>query len=88
MKTIELAQATSPLADYIEGVHSKPLVVTDHGTPTAVILPLVGTDLETVSLSTNPDFIAPIERSRSRTREEGGISSAEMRLRVLGTESG
>ncbi len=86
MKTIELAQATSPLADYIEGVHSEPLVITDHGTPTAVILPLVGTDLETLSLSTNPDFIALIERSRSRIRQEGGISAAEMRRRVMGTE--
>jgi prevent-host-death family protein len=86
MKTIELAQATSPLADYIEGVHAEPLVITDHGTPTAVILPLVGTDLETLSLSTNPDFIALIERSRSRIRQEGGISAAEMRRRVMGTE--
>jgi prevent-host-death family protein len=63
MKTIELHDATSPLADYIEGVQSEPLVITDQGTPTAVILPLVGTDLETVSLSTKdprqnnlPDF--------------------------------
>jgi prevent-host-death family protein len=85
MKTIELHDATSPLADYIEGVQSEPLVITDQGTPTAVILPLVGTDLETVSLSTNPDFIALIERSRARSRAEGGISALEMRARVLGS---
>ena len=85
MKTIEIGDATNPLADYIEGVQSEPLVITDHGTPTAVILPLVGTDLETISLSTNPDFIALIERSRSRNRLEGGIPSAEMRRRILGT---
>ena len=42
MKTIEIGEATSPLADYIEGVQSEPLVITDHGTPTAVDLPLVG----------------------------------------------
>jgi prevent-host-death family protein len=87
MKTIEIGDATSPLADYIEGVQSEPLVITDHGTPTAVILPLVGTDLETISLSTNPEFIALIERSRARSRAEGGISSAEMRHRVLGSSS-
>ncbi len=86
MKTIEIGEATSPLADYIEGVQSEPLVITDHGTPTAVILPLIGADLETVSLSTNPEFIALIARSRSRSRREGGISSAEMRRRILGTK--
>ena len=79
MKTIELGEATDPLADYVEGVQSEPLVITDHGTPTAVILTLIGTDLETDSLSTNPDFIALIERSRARSREDGTISSAEMR---------
>ena len=83
MKTIEIGQATGPLADYIEGVQSEPLVITDQGTPTAVIIPLVGTDLETLSLSTNPDFIALIERSRYRSRREGGISSEEMRRRAL-----
>jgi prevent-host-death family protein len=85
MKTIELGEATSPLADYIEGVQSEPLVITENGTPTAVILPLVGTDLESVSLSTNPDFIALIERSRARSRTDGEVSSAEMRRRILGS---
>ena len=83
MKTVEIGDATSPLADYVKGVHSEPLVITDHGLPTAVILPLANTDLETVALGTNPDFIALIERSRDRARQEGGLSSAEMRRRVL-----
>jgi prevent-host-death family protein len=86
MKTIELGEATSPLSDYIEGVQSEPLVITHNGTPTAVILPLVGMDLEAVSLSTNPAFIALIERSRARCREEGEISAAEMHQRVLGSK--
>ena len=85
MKTIELGEATSPLADYISGLQSEPLVITDHGTPTAVILTLVGNDAETVSLSNNPDFIALIERSRARSKE-GSVSSAEMRRRVLGSK--
>jgi hypothetical protein len=83
MKTLELGDATSPLADYIPGVRSEPLVITDHGSPTAVILPLDNTDLETVALSTNPEFIALIERSRLRCRQEGGLSADEMRRRVL-----
>ena len=85
MKTIEIADATSPLADYVPGVQSEPLVITEHGKPTAVILPLADTDLETVALSTNPAFIALIEQSREHTRAQPGISAAEMRRRVLET---
>ncbi|MGE5445611.1 MAG: hypothetical protein ACM3SR_13630 [Ignavibacteriales bacterium] len=39
-------------------------------------------DLETVTISTNPQFIALIERSRARQKSEGGISSTEMRRRL------
>ena len=46
-------------------------------------LPLVNMDLESVSLSTNPEFIALIERSRARMAAEGGIAAEEMRRRVL-----
>jgi hypothetical protein len=38
-------------------------------------------DAETISLSTNPDFIAIVERSRQRLAAEGSISSDEMRKR-------
>jgi antitoxin (DNA-binding transcriptional repressor) of toxin-antitoxin stability system len=83
MKTVDIADATNPLADYIPGIRSEPLVITDHGTPTAVMLPLDNADLESIALSTNPAFMALIERSRSRAREEGEISAEEMRRRVL-----
>ena len=39
-------------------------------------------DLETVSLSTNPAFLALIERSRARHQAEGGLSSTEVRQRL------
>lgn len=42
-------------------------------------------DLESLPLSTNRDFLAIIERSRSRLKKEGGISSGEMR-RCLGLD--
>ncbi len=84
MKTVEIAEATNPLADYVPGVRTEPLVITDHGTPTAVMLPLDDVDLESISLGTNPAFIALIERSRARARAEGEVSAEEMRRRVLG----
>ena len=83
MKTVEIAEATSPLADYIPGVRMEPLVITDQGIPTAVMLPLDDVDLESIAMSTNPEFIALIERSRARAREEGEVSADEMRRRVL-----
>jgi hypothetical protein len=47
------------------------------------IRPICGdADWETESLSNNPKFLAILERSRKRLREEGGISSDEMRRRL------
>ena len=39
-------------------------------------------DLESFALSTNPRFLAMIERSRARMESEGGISTEEMRRRL------
>ena len=83
MKTIDIGEASGPLADYVRRAQTEPLIVTDHGTPTAVLLPLANVDLETASLSTNPEFLALIERSRARATSEGSLSAAEMRRRVL-----
>jgi PHD/YefM family antitoxin component YafN of YafNO toxin-antitoxin module len=83
MKTVDIADATSPLADYVPGIRTEPLVITDHRTPTAVMLPIDDVDLESIALGTNPAFMALIERSRSRARQEGEISAEEMRRRVL-----
>jgi prevent-host-death family protein len=83
VKTIEIGDASNPLADYLRGVKDEPLVITEDGTPTAVLLSLANADLETVSLSTNPAFLSLIERSRARTAVEGSLSSSEMRRRAL-----
>ncbi len=61
MKMIILGEASSLLADSEKQTRMEPLAVTDNGAPTAVILPLANADMETVSLSTNPEFIALIE---------------------------
>lgn len=47
-----------------------------------MMVTLPDTDLETVSLSQSPQFLAIIERSRIRYANEGGIPSAEMRQRL------
>jgi prevent-host-death family protein len=82
MKKIEMAQATASLAEYAREVSKEPIIVTVKGKPTAALVSIENADLETITLSTNPQFIALIERSRARQKAEGGISSAEMRRRL------
>jgi antitoxin (DNA-binding transcriptional repressor) of toxin-antitoxin stability system len=82
MKTLELARATAPLAAYARGVGKEPVILTVRGRPVAALLRIKNADLETVTLSTSPKFVALIERSRRRHKSMGGLSSAEMRARL------
>ena len=82
MKTVEMADARESLATYAAHRENFPLIVTDHGRPVAALLALENTDAETASLSSNPQFIALLERSRKHQAECGGISSQEMRRRL------
>ena len=43
---------------------------------------LKNADFETVSLSTNPEFLAIIEEPRARQQSEGGTSSKEIRRKL------
>jgi antitoxin (DNA-binding transcriptional repressor) of toxin-antitoxin stability system len=79
---MELADATAPLSRYARSVKKGPLVLTRRGLPVAALLPIQNADSETVALSTNPTFLALIERSRRRQKAEGGISGTEMRRRL------
>lgn len=82
MKTIEMTQATAPLAEYAQDVSKEPVIVTVDGKPVAALVPIENADSETVTLSTHPQFLALIERSRARQRIEGGISAQEMHRRL------
>ena len=48
----------------------------------AALIAIENADLETISLSINPEFMALIDRSRTRQKAKGGISSEEMRRRL------
>jgi prevent-host-death family protein len=82
MRTLEIEQATAPLSDYARDVSKETVIVTIDGRPVAALVPIENTDLETVTLSTNPQFLALIERSRARQQEKGGISAQDMRRRL------
>lgn len=82
VRTLDITEAIQPLAEYAQQVDTGPIVVTIGGRPVAVVVATENVDLETLSLSTNPQFLALIERSRARQESEGGISSDEMRRRL------
>ena len=79
MRTLEMDQATEPLAEYARRVKKTPMVLTVHGKPVAALVSVANADAETIALSTNDRFLALIERSRARHKAEGGMSGAEMR---------
>lgn len=82
MKTIELSRATESLFEYTKKARKEGLVLTRRGRPVAMLVPVDSSDVEILSLGTNPDFLAIIERSRARCRPGSGISTDEMRRRL------
>ncbi|MCL4535526.1 MAG: hypothetical protein M1370_10260 [Bacteroidetes bacterium] len=82
MKTMEMDSATAPLAEYARDVKKEPVILTVDGKPVAALVPIDNADLETVTLSTHPRFLALIERSRARHKAEGGVPGEEMRRRL------
>ena len=82
MRTIEMAKATASLAEYAQNVIKDPVILTIDGKPVAALVSINNADLETVTLSTHPQFLALIERSRERQKKEGGISDEEIRRRL------
>ena len=87
MKVLEKVDATASLAEYTADLDQEPVIIMSRGKPIAALVPIDNVDLETLSLSTDPQFLGLIERSRSRHRAEGGISSDEMRRRLGLTKS-
>jgi len=70
MKTVEMADAMSPLADYAANARTETVVVTRRGKPVAAVVSVEGADMETLSLATNPDFLNRMD-APPRTRPNG-----------------
>ena len=84
LKTLDIAEATHPLAEYARQVESGPLVITIRGKPIAIVAALEDVDLETLAVSSNPQFQALIAHSRQQQQEQGGFSSEHMRQMLEG----
>ncbi len=80
MKTLDVTKAQDSLASWARKRRGGPLIVTERGKPLMVLVPVEeGSDVESVSLAMDPEFIALIERSRARHKPGSGLSSDEMR---------
>lgn len=82
MKMIEMNKATEPVAEYAHDLGKVPVIFTKRGKPVAALVSLKNVNAETLRLSTNPQFIALIKKSRARLKAEGGIPSAEVRRKL------
>ena len=82
MKTVEITTAKGSLAEYTRRAAGTPLILTSRGKPVVAMVDIRGTDQESLSLSTNPRFLAILKDSRERLEQEGGISIEEMRRRL------
>jgi antitoxin (DNA-binding transcriptional repressor) of toxin-antitoxin stability system len=78
MKTVEIS-AMDGLDKYAREAKKGPIILTEAKRPIAALVPIEDVDLESLATSTNPDFIALIERSRARMRAEGGMTMDEVR---------
>ena len=68
MKKLNITDVPPCLPDYVQSLGEEPVILLQDGEPVAVLFPVKNADLETVSLSFNPKFLAIIERS---TRQPG-----------------
>ena len=66
MKTVELRDASRPLADYAKELDAESLVITADKKPVAALVSLNGVDRESLALSLSPDFDRIIRRARSQ----------------------
>jgi PHD/YefM family antitoxin component YafN of YafNO toxin-antitoxin module len=82
MKTLDINTEPASLAESVRALGDEPVVLVEEGQPVAVLLALDNVDLETVSLTLNPEFRAILERSRRRQQAEGSLSGEEVRRRL------
>lgn len=80
--TIDITEANHPLSEYIQHIETEPTVVMREGKPVAVVVSIDDVDMESLALSTNPQFLAIIEHARANHAPGTGLSSDEVRKRL------
>lgn len=68
------------LADYVRSLGREPAIAAFDGKPVAVLVAIA--DIETVSLSSNPEFLKIIDRSRQQQKVGKVVSSEDVRKKL------
>jgi PHD/YefM family antitoxin component YafN of YafNO toxin-antitoxin module len=83
MKTIELSTAYQPFSAYAEEFVDEEVILTLNGRVIAVVIALKDLDSESLSLSTNPVFMAIIQQAREEFKVGKTVSLEEMKREML-----
>ncbi len=83
MKTIQLSNASRPLAEYARELNGDILILKDARRPVAAVVPLEDVDQESLALSAHPEFLELIARSRAQFAAGKTLSLDEMKKAVL-----
>jgi hypothetical protein len=86
LKVLPLEETTLTVPELEELVKEGPVILTRDGQPWMTVKDVSGSDWESVSLASNPQFMALIEASRRSHREKGGIRLDDLR-NELGLET-
>ncbi|MCZ6796050.1 MAG: type II toxin-antitoxin system Phd/YefM family antitoxin [Planctomycetota bacterium] len=83
MKTIELSTAKKALSEYARELGDEIVVLTENNKPVVALVPLKDVDMESVTLSMDPQFRAIVEEARKDFAAGRKLSLEEMRREVL-----
>ena len=82
MKKVKLSNASRSLAQYATELKDDIVIVTEGNRPLAALVPLKNVDPESLALSTHPEFLKLIGRTRRDFALGKVVSLDEMRSRV------
>ena len=83
MKTIKLASASRSLAEYAKELDGQIVLVTERNRPVAAVVPLKNVDRESLALSSHPEFLKIITKSRRQFAAGKTLCLEEMKKAVL-----
>jgi len=82
LRTLEIEKAVEPLSIYAKDLGDDILVLTSNKQPVAAIVSLRNVDRESLLLSTAPEFMEIIEKSRAEFNLGRKLSLEEMKEEV------
>ncbi len=89
MKTIDIAEATAPLAQYARENRRQTLVVTRRGRPIAALMPIsTPADIESFKVGRSPAFQEVIAESRRLNPPGTGLTAEQVRRALAPRRSG